>query len=86
MRVTGRSESAGVSGGASRPRAWRRLDGALEIHMMGTNGRVPAHASRAGENTGAASRLDDEAMRAGAPEETVKESQTVLITLLSCRV
>lgn len=54
--------------------------------MMGTNGRVPAHASRAGENTGAASRLDDEAMRAGAPEETVKESQTVLITLLSCRV
>lgn len=54
--------------------------------MMGTNGRIPARASRTGENTGAASRLDDEAMLAGATEEAVKESQTVLITLLSCRV
>lgn len=54
--------------------------------MMGTNRRIPVRATRAREVTGATSRLGEEAVFAGSAKKAVKESQTVLITLLSCRV
>ncbi len=52
---------------------------------MGTNGKISARDSRAKEETSAAGRLIGRAAPADALEAAIKESQTVLITLLSCR-
>lgn len=53
---------------------------------MGTNPEIRARDTRAEDAIGAAtSRLEKRAARAGAIEKAIKESQTVLITLLSCR-
>jgi hypothetical protein len=53
---------------------------------MGTIRAVSAREPRAGGEISAVRRLTSRLARAGATEEdVVKESQTVLITLLSCR-
>ena len=51
---------------------------------MGTNETAPAREARKGTES-AAGRLDGRPERAGMTEGVAKESQTVLITLLSCR-
>ena len=53
---------------------------------MGTKWNTPTRESRMGEETGAIGRRVERAALARAPKATNKESQTVLITLLSCRI
>ncbi len=53
---------------------------------MGTNENIPARESRTGEEPSARRRLAKRAVYIDAFEAVAKESQTVLITLLSCRI
>lgn len=53
---------------------------------MGTNENSPARDSRTGEDTSASGRLAERVADIGVFEAIAKESQTVLITLLSCRI